>query len=158
MSESPDVCLTFEAACMAGIEMENQIFQNYARALRVVKDSAAKEILLEAAKVKLKHKQKLEKALLDGELDEPVAPGPVSIMNLSVRCCDPHQIDSTADNRKALAFAIQMAQDALKFYRDMAKHCEGAPMAKIFTVLGDELTRHLQQLEDTFEEHFLPEG
>jgi rubrerythrin len=158
MSERSDVCLTFEAACMAGIEMENQIFQNYAQALRVVKDQAAKEILLEAAKIKLEHKHRLEKALFDGELDEPVAPGPVSIMNLSVRCCNPHQIDSNADNRKALAFAIQMAQDALKFYRDMAKHCEGAPMTKIFTILGDELTRHLQQLEDTFEEHFLPEG
>ena len=40
-------------------------------------------------------------------------------MNLSVRCCDQHRIGADADARKALAYAIQMAQDALKFYRDM---------------------------------------
>jgi rubrerythrin len=75
-----------------------------------------------------------------------------------VRCCDQHRIDAAADARKALAYAIQMAQDALKFYREMASRCSGAPMATIFTRLGDEQTRHLHQLEDTFEEHFLPEG
>jgi rubrerythrin len=84
--------------------------------------------------------------------------GPVSIMNLALHCCDQHQIDADADNRKALAFAIRMSQDALKFYRDMTKQCRGSPIAHLFTVLGDEQTRYLQQLEDTFEEHFLPEG
>ena len=53
MSEKTGVCLTFDAACMAGIEMENRIFQNYVEALRVVKDQAAKDILLEAAQSKL---------------------------------------------------------------------------------------------------------
>lgn len=158
MDAPVDVCLTFEAACTAAIEMENRIFQNYVHALRVVKDPAARDILLEAALAKLAHKYKLEMAALEGRLDEPVAPGPVSIMHLTVRCCDLDRIDASADNRKALAYAIKMAQDALKFYRDMTKCCAGAPMAKIFTMLGDEQTRHLQKLEDTFEKHFLPEG
>jgi len=158
MSERVDVCLTFEAACMAAIDMENQIFQNYVRALRAVKDQAARDILLEAALAKLAHKYKLEMAALEGKLDEPMSPGPVSIMNLAFRCCDQQQIDADADNRKALAFAIRMSQDALKFYRDMTKQCSGSPMVNLFTVLGDEQTRYLQQLEDTFEEHFLPEG
>ena len=158
MSEKTDVCLTFDAACMAGIEMENRIFQNYVHALRVVKDQAAKEILLEAAQSRLTYKHRLESAVLEGKFDAPLASGPVSVMNLRVRCCDQHQIDAGADARKALAYAIQMAQDALRFYRDMAKNCEGAPMAKLLTELGDEQTRHLQQLEDVFEEHFLPEG
>ena len=158
MSDRADVCLTFEAACMAAIEMENQIFQNYAQALRIIKDQAAREILLEAALAKLAHKYKLEMAALEGKLDEPLSSGPVSIMNLSIRCCDQHRIDADADNRKALAFAIQMAQDALHFYRDMSGHCAGSPMAKIFTVIGDEQTRYLQKLEDDFEEHFLPQG
>lgn len=158
MSEETDVCLTFEAACMAGIDMENRIYQNYLQALRVVRDQAAREILQEAALAKLDYKHKLEQAALAGGLGDQVAQGPVSVMHLSVRCCDMNRIDAYADARKALAFAIQMAQDALKFYRDMASRCSGAPMAKIFTQLGDEQTRHLQQLEDTFEEHFLPEG
>jgi len=158
MSECPDFCLTFDAACMAGIEMENRIFQNYVEALRVVKDQAAKDILLEAAQSKLTYKHKLETAVLEGKFAGMLTSGPVSVMNLRVRCCDQGQIDSGADARKALAYAIQMAQEALRFYRDMAKNCEGAPMAKLFMELGDDQTRHLQRLEDTFEEHFLPEG
>ena len=158
MNEPVNVCLTFEAACLAAIEMENGIFQDFVRALRVVKDQAARDILLEAALAKLAHKYNLEMAALEGKLDEPVSPGPVSIMHLAVRCGDQHQIDANADNRKALAFSIRMAQDALRFYRDMSKHCAGAPMAQIFTVLGDEQTRQLQHLEDTYEAHFLTEG
>ena len=158
MNDELEVCLTFEAAVQAAIEMENRIYRNYLEALRIVKDQAAREILQEAATAKLAYKHKLEQAALDGGLAEPVSPGPVAIMNLSVRCCDQHRIDADADARKALAYAIQMAQDALKFYREMANRCSGAPMATIFTLLSDEQTRHLQQLEDTFEEHFLPEG
>jgi rubrerythrin len=158
MNREDEVCLTFEAACMAAIEMENSIYRNYLEALRIVKNPAAREILQEAATAKLDYKHRLEQAALQGGLAEQVSQGPVSIMNLSVRCCDPHGIDAEADNRKALAYAIQMAQDALQFYRKMASHCSASPTAKIFTLLGDELTRHLQQLEDSFEEHFLPEG
>jgi rubrerythrin len=158
MNYEADVCLTFEAACMAAIEMENRIYRNYLDALRIVKNQAAREILQEAATAKLAYKHRLEQAALEGGLDEQVSQGPVSIMNLSVRCCDPHRIDADADNRRALVYAIQMAQDALQFYREMASHCSASPTAKIFTLLGDELTRHLQQLEDSFEEHFLPEG
>jgi len=158
MNDELEVCLTFEAAVQAAIDMENRSYNNYLEALRIVKDQAAREILHEAATAKLAHKHKLEQASVDGSLGEMVSNGPVSVMHLSVRCCDQHRIGADADARKALAYAIQMAQDALKFYRDMAHRCSGAPMAKIFTLLGDEQTRHLQQLEDTFEEHFLPEG
>lgn len=158
MSHESEVCLTFEAAVQAAIEMENGIYLNYLDALRRVKDQAAREILQEAATAKLGHKHKLERAALEGGLGEMVSQGPVSIMNLSVHCCDQHRIGADADARKALAYAMQMAQDALHFYREMASRCSGAPMAKLFTLLGDEQTCHLQQLEDTFEEHFLPEG
>lgn len=158
MSHEGDVCLTFEAAVQAAIEMENRIYLDYLQALRIVRDQAAREILRDAATAKLAYKHKLEEAALTGGFDAGLAPGPVSVMNLSVRCCDQHRIDADADARKALAYAIQRAQDALKFYRDMASRCSGAPMARLFTQLGDEQTRHLQQLEDTFEEHFLPEG
>jgi rubrerythrin len=158
MNQELDVCLTFEAACMAAIEMENRIYRNYLDALRVVKNQAAREILQEAATAKLAYKHRLEQAALEGGFGELVSQGPVSTMNLSVRCCDPHRIDADADGRKALAYAIQQAQDALGFYRNMASYCSASPTTRIFTLLGDELTRHLQQLEDSFEEHYLPEG
>lgn len=53
---------------------------------------------------------------------------------------------------------IQMSKDALEFYRGMAEQCSGAPMAKLIKALGDDQTRYLQQLEDTYEKRFLTEG
>ena len=160
MTEQNNACYTFDAACDAAIEMETQIYRNFLETIRIVKDKAANEILQEAATVRLCIKQKLERAALKGRIDEHDVQGAVPIMNLAqtIRCCDLHQIDANADNRKALAYAIQLSKNALEYYRRMSEQCSGAPMAKLFKVLGDDQTRYLQQLEDTYEEHFLPEG
>ena len=140
--------------------METQIYQNFLEAIRIVKDKAANEILQDTATTRLEIKQKLEMAALKGGFDEQPVEGAVPLMNLtqSIRCCDLHQIGTGASNRKALAYAIQMSKDALDFYRNMADQCNGAPMAKLFKALGDDQTRYLQRLEDTYEKHFLTEG
>jgi rubrerythrin len=160
MTNQGNTCFTFDAACDAAIEMETQIYKLFQEAIRIVKDKAANEILQDAATVRIGIKQKLEMAALKGGLDGQEIQGAVPIMNLahSIRCCDLHQINANADNRKALAFAIQMSKDSLEFYRGMTDQCSGAPMAKLFKTLGDDQTRHLQQLEDTYEAHFLTEG
>ena len=160
MTHQGNACFTFDAACDAAIEMETQIYKNFLDAIRIVKDKAANEILKDAATVRIGIKQKLEMAALRGGLDKQEIAGAVPIMNLahSIRCCDLHQINANADNRKALAFAIQMSKDSLEFYRGMTDQCSGAPMAKLFKTLGDDQTRYLQQLEDTYEAHFLTEG
>lgn len=158
MNGPENVCLTFAAACDAAIDMETRIYQRFLEAIRSVKDRAASEILQDAAVVRLGIKQKLEMAALKGGLDGQRAMGPVPTMDLVIRCCDLHQINADADNRKALAFALQMSKDALQYYRSMAEHCSGAPMAELFTALGDEQTQNLQQLEYTYEEHFMTEN
>lgn len=160
MTKQTKVCFTFDAACDAAIEIETQIYQKFLEATRIVKNKAANEILQEAATVRLDIKQKLEMAALKGGIDEQQVEGAVPLMNLSqsIRCCDLHQIGADANNRKALAYAIQMSKDALDFYRGMTDQCSGAPMAKLFKTVGDDQTRYLQQLEDTYEEHFLTEG
>ena len=160
MTTQSNACFTFDAACDAAIEMETQIFRNFLQAVRIVKDKGANEILQEAASVRLGIKRKLEEAALKGGLDEQEVKGAVPVMNLaeSIRCCDLHSIGAEASNRKALAYAIQMSKDALQFYRSMADQCSGAPMATLFNALGDDQTRYLQKLEDTYENHFLTEG
>lgn len=160
MKEQENVCLTFDAACDAAIEMETLIYQNFLKAIRLVRDKAARGILQDAASVRLEIKQKLEKAALQGRLDSQEVTGAVPTMDLaqSIRCCDLRQITADVNNRKALAFAMQMSKDALDFYRKMATQCSGAPMADLFKTLGDDQTRHLQELEDTYEKHFLTEG
>jgi len=160
MTSQADACFTFDAACDAAIEMETRIFRNFLHTVRTVKEKTASEILREAASVRLGIKHKLEVAALKGGFDMQEMKGAVPIMNLaeSIRCCDLHSIGSDASKRKALAYAIQMSKDALEFYRSMADQCSGAPMAILFNALGDDQTRYLQELEDTYEEHFLTEG
>ena len=160
MTSQANACFTFDAACDAAIEMETHIFQNFLHAIRTVKQKHASEILREAASVRLGIKHKLEVAALKGDFDMQEVKGAVPIMNLaeSIRCCDLHSIGADASKRKALAYAIQMSKDALEFYRSMADQCSGAPMAILFNALGDDQTRYLQELEDTYEEHFLTEG
>lgn len=160
MTSQANACFTFDAACDAAIEMETQIYQNFLNAVRIVKNKAANEILQEAASVRLSLKQKLEMAALRGGLEDQEVQGAVPIMNLaeSIRCCDLRSIGANADNRKALAYSIQMSKEALEFYRTMAEQCSGAPMASLFKSLGDDQTRYLQELEDTYEKHFLTEG
>lgn len=158
MDNQASVCFTFDAACDAAIEMEAQVYRSFLNAIRIVKDRAANEILMDAAMVRLDIKHQLELAALKGGFEGELSHGPVPTMNLNIRCCDSHQITAKADNRKALVYAIELSKDALQFYRNMSEQCSGAPMAKLFTILGDGQTRHLQALEDLYEEHFLTEG
>lgn len=160
MKDQENVCLTFDAACDAAIEMETLIQRNFLEAIRRVKNKAARQILQEAATARLEIKLKLEKAALQGSIDPQEVKGAVPTMDLanSIHCCDLRQMSANVDNRKALAFALQMSKDALEFYRRMAAECSGAPMADLFKALGDDQTRHLQKLEDTYEKRFLTEG
>jgi hypothetical protein len=158
MDNHASACFTFDAACDAAIELEARVYHCFLNAVRIVKDHAAHEILMDAAMVRLDIKNQLELAALNGGFEGETSHGPVPTMNLNIRCCDSHRITADADNRKALAYAIALSKDALQFYRNMAEQCSGAPMAKLFTILGDSQTRHLQSLEDAYEEHFLTEG
>lgn len=157
MKDREKACYSFAAACDAAIEMETHIYKDFLHAIRIVRDKAARTILKDVTEVRLGIKQKLELAAIDGGLAGHGLSTPVPLMNLekTIRCCDLHRIGADADNRKALAYSIQKYKDALGFYRDMAERCSGAPMAQLFIQLGDLQTRDLQELEDTYEEHFL---
>ena len=67
-------------------------------------------------------------------------------------------LSADADTRDALSYAIHLVTAAVDFYHDMASACEGAPMSAIFKRLGNEQTGLLQELEDSYEEHFLTEN
>lgn len=152
-----EVCFTFEAALDLAIAMENEGFRNYLSAIRLVKDRAAREILKEAALDELEHKLQLERALVAGQIDGHTLGQPVPTMNLDYTLeKKPLRADSGA--REALAYAIHLEKGALDFYRRMAAGCVGAPMAALFEKIGNDETRHLQQLEDLYEEHFLTEN
>ena len=158
MSELGQVCYTFEAAIEMAVKMEEGGFRHYLDAIRKVRNKGAKEILRDAALDELEHKHQLEKALLEGNMEgESELNRPVPTMNLDY-VLSQKELGSDADTRQALAYAIHLEKGSIDFYTRMSQGCAGAPMAAVFARLLADETRHLQSLEDLYEQHFLPEG
>ncbi len=155
---SENVCYTFEAAIDKAISMEEQGFRSYLNAIAIVKNKHARQLLRDAALDEMRHKQELEKALLDGTMEGNIGTRTqVPTMNLDYML-DQQQLDPEADVRQALAYAIHLEKDAIDFYQKMITGCAGAPMVPVFQQLLNDETRHLRQLEDLYEEHFLTEN
>ena len=158
MSDQGNVCYTFEAAIEMAISMENDGFRHYLEALRKVTNKGAKEILRDAAVDELAHKQQLEKALLNGHMgDGKELAKPVPTMNLGYALTH-KELGPDSDAREALAYAIHLEKGAIDFYQRMSQGCEGAPMGALFANLLADESRHLQSLEDLYEEHFMTEN
>jgi rubrerythrin len=60
--------------------------------------------------------------------------------------------------REAMIYAIHLEKEAVSFYSKIAGGCAGAPMGNLFVQLSKEESRHLQALEDMFEQHFMTEN
>lgn len=158
MSEQNQVCYTFEAAIEMAVQMEDDGFRHYLDAMRKVKAKGAREILKDAALDELEHKHQLEKALLEGSMADDGRLGePVRTMNLNYVLAK-KELRPDSDAREALAYAIHLENGSIDFYKRMAQGCAGAPMAKLFDLLLADETRHLQSLEDLYEQHFMTEN
>jgi rubrerythrin len=157
MNQPNEICYTFEAAVEMAVKMEQDGFRHYLDALRMVKDQAARLILRDAALDELEHKFQLEKALVEGQVEGHAMDRPVPTMNLGYML-EIKELGADADARQALAYAIHLEKGSLDFYRRMAQGCSGAPMGSLFERIANDESRHLQQLEDLYEEHFLTEN
>lgn len=152
------VCYTFDAAVELAIEMENEGFRSYLAAIRKVTNKGAREILHENALDELNHKQQLEKALLEGRMDGGDALNqPVPTMHLDY-VFKKQELGPESGVREALLYAIHLEKGAVDFYNRIASGCSGAPMGALFQQLLKEESRHLQTLEDMFEQHFMTEN
>jgi rubrerythrin len=152
------VCYTFDAAVEKAIEMENEGFRNYLAAIRQVSNKGAREILRENALDELNHKHQLEKALLDGRMDGGDAlDQPVPTMHLDY-VFKVQELGPKSGVREAILYAMHLEKGAVDFYGTVASGCEGAPMGALFQQLLKEETRHLQALEDLYEQHFMTEN
>ena len=157
MTNQDEVCYTFEAALEMAVKMEEESFRNYLAALRLVRNKAAMAILKDTALDELEHKHQLEKALIEGQVSGHVLERPVPTMNLDY-VLQKKELKADADARQALAYAIHLEKNSLEFYQRMAQGCSGAPMASIFEGICNDESRHLQALEDLYEERFLSEN
>lgn len=152
------VCYTLEVALEKAIAMEERGFRNYIRAIQLVKDKQAKEILRDAAKEELDHKHRIELALLEGHDDHAaLLDQELPTMNLDY-VFEQKDIEQGADARTALAYAIHLEKSAVDFYKALISGCEGAPMAPLFQRLLADETKHLKTLEDFYERYFMTEN
>ncbi len=153
-----NACYTFEAAVEMAIKMENDGFRHYLEAIRKVKNRGARDILKEAALDELEHKHHLEKALVEGSVAGPEEMArPVQTMDLDYVLAK-KELRPESDAQEALIYAIHLEKVSIEFYKKMSQGCAGAPMATLFERLLADETRHLQALEDIYEEHFLSEN
>ena len=107
MNEKSGTCYTLDAALEKAVDLENRIFNQFVKAIRMVKQEGARGILQDAASEELKHKQQLERALIEGRLGDLDTGKPVPTMNLDHRF-GVDNIDRAADSRTALAHAIHL--------------------------------------------------
>ncbi|ACM19442.1 ferritin-like domain protein [Geotalea daltonii FRC-32] len=158
MAEQNQVCYTFEAAIEMAVTMEEEGFRHYLEAIRKVANKGAREILKDAALDELEHKHQLEKALVEGSMGSgDQLSQPVKTMNLTYVLAK-KELSPNSDSREALAYAIHLENGSIDFYKRMSEGCSGAPMAALFERLLADETRHLQSLEDLYEEHFMTEN
>ena len=156
--DSNEVCYTFDAALEMAITMEEEGFRNYLAAIRQLTNKGAKELMRENALDELNHKHQLEKALLDGRMDGGVElDKTIPTMRLDY-LFEKKDLGPHSGVRDALIYAIHLEKGAVDFYGRVSSGCSGAPMGKLFAQLLQEETRHLQGLEDLYEQHFMTEN
>lgn len=151
-------CYTFDEAVEMAIKMEEEGFRTYLSALRQLTNKGAKELLRDNALDELNHKHQLEKALLEGRMDggedlDQVIP----TMRLDY-IFKKQELGPQSGVREALIYAIHLEKGAVDFYGKVSDGCAGAPMGKLFAQLNKEESRHLQTLEDLYEQHFMTEN
>lgn len=158
MSELENLCYTFEAALEKAIEMEHKDFRHYLDSIRMLKGEAARKVLRDVALDELSHRHALEKALVEGRFNASGAMGrPVPTMRLDYVLAK-KPLSADAGPCEALAHAIHQEKESVDFYQKMAAGCADAPMGGMFAKILEDETRHLQALEDLYEEHCMPEG
>ncbi|MEI6208445.1 MAG: ferritin family protein [Desulfuromonadales bacterium] len=155
---SDQFCYTFDAAVEMAIQMEEEGFRTYLAAIRQLTHKGAKELLRDNALDELNHKHQLEKALLEGRMSgENNLDQPIPTMRLDY-IFKKQELGPGSGVREALIYAIHLEKGTVDFYGRVSDGCAGAPMGKLFAQLHKEESRHLQYLEDLYEQHFMTEN
>jgi len=156
--DNDQICYTFDAAIEMAITMEEEGFRNYLAAIRQLTNKDAKDLLRDNALDELRHKHQLEKALLDGRMDGVSdLDKPIPTMRLDY-VLKKQELGPKSGVRDALIYAIHLEKGAVDFYGKVTGGCAGAPMGLLFAQLHQEESKHLQALEDLYEQHFMTEN
>ena len=153
-----DFCMFFEEALKVAIKAESDAFNTYYTAMKKVKDRGAQVLLKELALDELEHKYKLEKALIDEDLEE-LGKGEVPEgFSIAEFITEENKISQDSSLQDIYAYAISSEKKAIKFYTALMNSCKGSKMSYLFEKLRDEEKKHLEKLEKDYEETFIQEN
>ena len=153
-----EYCMFFEEALKVAIKAEEDAFQTYYLASKKVQDKGAKVLLKELALDELEHKYKLEKALLEEEIEE-LGEGKVPEgFSFADYLVEEDKISEDSSLQDIYLYAITSEKKAIKFYTNLMNSCKGSKMSYLFEKLRDEEKKHLEKLEKDYEETFMQEG
>ncbi len=153
-----DFCMFFEEALKVAIKAEEDAFNTYYTAMKKVKDKGAQVLLKELALDELEHKYKLEKALVEEDIEE-LGQGEIPEgFSISEFITEEHHITQDSSLQDIYAYAISSEKKAIKFYSALMNSCKGSKMSYLFEKLRDEEKKHLEKLEKDYEETFIQEN
>ena len=154
-----EFCMFFEEALKVAIEAERDAFFTYFNAMKKVEDKSAKALLKDLAKDELEHKYKLELALLDEEFVEELGDGKIPEgFSIAEFIVEKDKIDEKSSLQSIYAYAISSEKKAIKFYTNLMNSCKGSKMEYLFEKLRDEEKKHLEKLENEYEDTFMQEN
>jgi len=149
------VCQTLEGALEKAILSEQDSFEVYRKALKVVQNPHARMVLKDLALEELEHKHILEKGLIGETLalhDKGEATGPS--MNLAAVLKE-KPLDANASAQEVMIYAIHDERRSVELYKRMAIQCGGAPMEEVFSKLQHQEGIHLARLEEAYEKFYM---
>jgi len=156
--EHEEVCYTREIALEKAIEIEMNSFQTYKDAYLKILDPRIKNLVKNLALEELDHKHILEKAYFEETVvlhQESLAETPSMQLTLMLQ---EKPLGEDADDQEVMIYAIHNKKRLVDFYKNMMTQCAGAPMEEMFKKLTKEEKNHLAQLEEMYEDVYMPDN
>ena len=145
---------TLDEVLSFALDRETKARSLYLAFQKRVKDPAARKLLGELAGQEEEHGRILEKARATHRMSPVGGTCAVADMKLADYMVG-RELGPDSEPQDVMMFAMQMEKRSSDFYRELAKHYEGTPLADAFAALADQERCHKEALEKEYEERFL---
>lgn len=146
--ESLNDVLTF------AIRKEHDARELYLAFRDMIKDPGAKTLLQELADQELGHKNMLEHALKQGEVDEIGGKREIRDLHLSDHLVA-DEIGSDSSPQDIMLYAMKMEQASYNLYSTLLDNYQATELEEVLAKLSKEELKHKETLEREYDEHFM---
>jgi len=144
--------LTIQEIITRAIDFEQDAYEFYINAIRMVKHQHIKDALQDLADQEVEHKIKLQK-LRDGDLDAviPATSKTIQDLKLAEYLVLP-TLDENATFQDILLVAMHREKSSFDFYTTMAQMTKDEATKKLFEFLAQEELKHKNKVETIYDE------